>query len=156
MKTTTIAAKATLKISSPAFEHESYIPARYSCDGSNTNPPIVVNGIPNGTVSLALIVEDPDAPGKIFDHWIVWNIKPEKLIAEGSVPGKVGKNSLGEYKYTGPCPPSGTHRYYFKVYALDTTLDLEHEVDKKLVEQALKDHVLAYGELMGLYKKKED
>ena len=153
--TTTIAAKATLKITSPAFEHESYIPARYSCEGSNTNPPIVINGIPDETVSLALIIEDPDAPGKIFDHWIVWNIKPEKLIEEGSVPGKVGKNSLGEYRYTGPCPPSGTHRYYFKVYALDTTLDLEHEVDKKLVEQALKDHVLAYGELMGLYKKQE-
>lgn len=148
----TITDKATLKISSSAFEHEQHIPAKYTCQGENINPPLYVRGIPEGTVSLALIIEDPDAPGNIFDHWVVWNIHPAERIDENSSPGITAKNSMGEYRYTGPCPPSGTHRYFFKVYALDTMLDLEREVDKKMVEQALHDHVLAYGELMGLYK----
>ena len=153
MKTTTIAARATLKISSPVFEHEGYIPMKYSCEGQNTNPPLIITEFPKETVSLVLIVEDPDAPQKIFDHWIVWNIKPQKAILENTIPGKMGKNSLGENRYTGPCPPSGTHRYYFKVYALDTLLDFDADTDKKLIEQAMQNHILAYGELMGLYKK---
>lgn len=153
MKTTTIAARATLKISSPVFEHEGYIPMKYSCEGQNTNPPLIITEFPKETVSLALIVEDPDAPQKIFDHWIVWNIKPQEAILENTSPGKMGKNSWGENRYTGPCPPSGTHRYYFKVYALDTLLDFDADTDKKLIEQAMQNHILAYGELMGLYKK---
>jgi Raf kinase inhibitor-like YbhB/YbcL family protein len=149
----TIAAKATLTISSLEFEHEGYIPMKYTCEGKNINPPITINGLPKETISLALIMEDPDAPGKIFDHWVVWNIRPTQTIEENSRPGIAGKNSKGESLYTGPCPPSGTHRYFFKIYALDTLLDLDNDVDKKMVEQALHDHVLAYGEMMGMYKK---
>ena len=102
-------------------------------------------------------MEDPDAPGGTFDHWAVWNISPTDRIKENSRPGTTGKNSKGEYGYTGPCPPSGTHRYYFKVYALDSMLDLgKQDTDKKVIEMALKDHVLAYGELMGLYTNREE
>jgi Raf kinase inhibitor-like YbhB/YbcL family protein len=150
---TTIAAKATLTISSPEFEHEGYIPMKFSCEGKNMNPPLNIRGIPKETISLALIVEDPDAPNGIFDHWIVWNIHPTETISEDSLPGITAKNSKGEYRYTGPCPPSGVHRYFFKVYALDTLLDLDDDADKKMVEQALHSHILAYGELMGLYRK---
>jgi Raf kinase inhibitor-like YbhB/YbcL family protein len=149
----TIAAKATLTISSTAFEHDGYIPIKYTCEGKNINPPVTISGIPKDAISLALIIEDPDAPGGIFDHWVVWNIRPTEIIEENSLPGITAKNSRGEYRYTGPCPPSGTHRYFFKIYALDTMLDLDDDADKKMVEQSLHDHVLAYGELMGLYKK---
>ena len=150
---TTIAAKATLKLSSSEFEHEGYIPVKYTCQGENINPPISIEGIPKETKSLALVMEDPDAPGGIFDHWAVWNIRPTKTIKEDSMPGRIAKNSIGDYSYTGPCPPSGTHRYFFKIYALDTLLDLEKDVDKKMLEQAVQGHILAYGELMGLYRK---
>jgi len=153
MNTQTIAAKATLKISSPEFEHEGHIPAKYTCEGRNINPPIAIKGLPKQAISLVVILEDPDAPGGIFDHWVLWNIPPTELIGEDSVPGIAAKNSTGEYRYTGPCPPSGTHRYYFKVYALDTLLELDDDADKKVVEEALHDNVLAYGELMGLYSK---
>lgn len=150
---TTIADKATLTISSAAFKHEEYIPRKYTCEGENINPPVTIQGLPKETVSLALIVEDPDAPGGIFDHWIIWNIQPTETIGENSLPGSTAKNSKGEYRYMGPCPPSGTHRYFFKVYALDSLLDLNDDVDKQMIEQEMHDHVLAYGEMMGLYKK---
>jgi len=149
----TISAKATLSISSPAFKQEAYIPRKYTCEGKDINPPINIEGTPEDTVSLALIVDDPDAPGGTFDHWIAWNIHPADVIDEDSLPGITGKNSRGEYKYMGPCPPSGTHRYFFKVYALDTLLDLDTDASKEMVEQAIQNHVIAYGELMGLYKK---
>lgn len=150
---TTIAANATLKITSPEFEHKEHIPDKYTCEGNNVSPPLAIGEIPKGTLSLVLIVEDPDAPGGVFDHWVVWNIQPTEVIGEGTVPGKVARNSKGENKYTGPCPPSGTHRYFFKIFALDTLLDLGDDADKKAVEKALRDHVLAHGEIIGLYKK---
>jgi Raf kinase inhibitor-like YbhB/YbcL family protein len=102
---------------------------------------------------MVLIVDDPDAPGGVFDHWTVWNIPPTEVIGEGTVPGITAKNSRGEPRYTGPCPPSGTHRYFFKVYALDAMLELDEGADKKMVEQALHNHVIAYGELIGLFQK---
>lgn len=151
----TIADKATLKISSPAFEHNGHIPEKYTCDGYNVSPPLAIGEIPKSTISMVLIVEDPDAPVGTFDHWIVWNIQPTEVIGEGTVPGVTAKNSNGERKYTGPCPPSGTHRYFFKVFALDTKLNLDDNANKKMVEGALNDHVLAYGEIIGLYKKKQ-
>lgn len=150
---TTIAEKATLAISSPVFKHEGQIPMKYTCEGQDINPPVIIKGIPKEAISLVLIVEDPDAPGGIFDHWIIWNVRPTELIKENSNPGMAAKNSSGKSRYMGPCPPSGTHRYFFKVYALDTLLDLDDDADKKMVEQALQTHVIAYGELMGLYKK---
>jgi Raf kinase inhibitor-like YbhB/YbcL family protein len=153
MSAETIAAKATLKVGSPEFEHEGHIPAKYTCQGKNINPPLTITGLPKETISLAIIMDDPDAPGGVFDHWVIWNIRPTGLINENSLPGKTGRNSRDEYGYTGPCPPSGTHRYFFKVYALDTLLELDDDADKKMVEQALHDHVIAYGELMGLYQK---
>jgi Raf kinase inhibitor-like YbhB/YbcL family protein len=150
---TAIAAKATLKVASPGFQHKGHIPEKYTCEGYNASPPLTIGEIPKGTISMVLIVEDPDAPGGTFDHWVVWNIQPTEVIGEATVPGIEGKNSKGANKYTGPCPPSGTHRYFFKVFALDTMLNLKSDADKKMVEQALHDHVLAYGEIMGLYKK---
>lgn len=143
----------TLDITSSAFRHENYIPHVYTCEGDNINPPLRINDVPEETRSLVLIIDDPDAPGKTFDHWVVWNILPETTIDEDSIPGTVGRNSARENKYCGPCPPSGTHRYFFKVYALDKLLDLEMDSGKKAVEQAMEGHVLAYGELIGLYKK---
>lgn len=149
----TTIAKATLKISSPEFDHEHQIPARFTCEGENINPPISINEVPTEAMSLVLIVEDPDAPGGVFDHWVVWNIPPDEQIHENSSAGIQAKNSNGENRYTGPCPPSGAHRYFFKVYALDSLLELDDDADKKIVEQSLHDHVLAYGELMGIYQK---
>ena len=140
-----------LTITSPAFQHNSDIPLQYTCDGENVNPPLTIEGIPQGTESLVLIVEDPDAPGGTWIHWVVWNIAPETTIAENSVPGTEGMNDFKKHAYGGPCPPSGTHRYFFIVYALDTTLDLESTATKKDVENAIKDHILAEGELIGLY-----
>jgi Raf kinase inhibitor-like YbhB/YbcL family protein len=150
---TTIADKATLTVSSPAFDHEGYIPKKYTCDGENISPPLNIQGVPKAAKSLVLIMDDPDAPSGVFDHWVVWNISPTEVIKENSLRGTSGKNSMGKSGYTGPCPPSGTHRYFFKVYALDTLLDPGDDTDKKVVEQAIEKHVIAYGELMGLYKR---
>ena len=147
-------AKNSLRITSTAFENGGEIPALYTCEGADKNPPLIIDGWPEETKSMALIMDDPDAPGRTFDHWIVWNIKPQKRIEEGSVPGKVGRNSLGKRAYTGPCPPSGTHRYFFKMYALDTLLDIPDTADKTSLEHAMEKHILAYGELIGKYKKR--
>jgi Raf kinase inhibitor-like YbhB/YbcL family protein len=151
---TTIRFKTKLNISSPSFKQEGLIPRTYTCEGSNVNPPLVIESIPEETLSLALIMDDPDAPGGTFDHWVVWNIPPVKSIPENSNPGLEGMNSMGELGYTGPCPPSGTHRYFFKVYAADVLLDTQKGATKEKVEFALQDHTIAYGELIGLYKKK--
>ncbi len=151
---TTIRFKTKLNISSPSFKHEGLIPRTYTCEGSNVNPPLSIERIPEETLSLALIMDDPDAPGGTFDHWVVWNIPPVKSIPENSNPGLEGMNSMGELGYTGPCPPSGTHRYFFKVYAVDVLLDTQKGATKEKVEFALQDHTIAYGELIGLYKKK--
>lgn len=151
-----MAVKKSLNISSPEFSQGGNIPVDYTCEGSGKNPPVNIKDIPKETKSLVLIVEDPDAPGKTFDHWVVWNIPPQETIKEDSIPGEVGKNSKGENRYTGPCPPSGTHRYFFKVYALDTLLEIKNSAGKKIVEQALQNHILAYGELVGNYKKQKN
>ena len=143
-----------LIISSSAFKNEGVIPSKYTCDGEEINPPLNVENIPEGTQTLAIIVEDPDAPKGVFDHWLVWNIPPESIIEENRVPGISGKNGAGKTGYYGPCPPSGYHRYYFHVFALDNSLDLDGTSDKKALLAAMKPHVLAKGTLMGKYKKK--
>src|SRR5437870_4175246 len=103
---------AKLIISSTVFVNKGIIPSKYTCDGENVNPPITIEDIPAGTKSLALIMDDPDAPNGIFDHWIIWNIRPMEMIIENTVPGTEGKNSFGKMKYQGPCPPEGkAHRY---------------------------------------------
>jgi Raf kinase inhibitor-like YbhB/YbcL family protein len=142
-----------LIISSPAFGSDGYIPAKYTCEGENINPPLEVSGAPEEAETLVLIMEDPDVQQGVFDHWIVWNIQPLKMIAENSIPGVQGRNSFGSTQYEGPCPPSGTHRYYFKLYALDTTLDLPEGSKKIQLLEAMKGHILAINELIGRYKK---
>jgi Raf kinase inhibitor-like YbhB/YbcL family protein len=144
----------TLTITSPDFEHEGEIPVRFTCEGDDANPALNIAGIPEGTKSLAIIVEDPDLPLASFNHWVVWNIPPQETIAAGSVPGVQGYSSLGKTSYLGPCPPGGTHRYFFKVYALNSMLDIDPDTNKKKVEAAMEAHILAKGELMGWYHKK--
>jgi len=144
---------ADMKITSSAFGHEGIIPTTYTCDGEDINPQLRIANVPEGTKSLALIVDDPDAPGGTFDHWVVWNIMPTDEIASDTVPGAQGKNGFGDLGYGGPCPPSGTHRYYFRLFALDTTLDVEEGAPRFEVEQAMKGHVIARAELMGTYTR---
>ena len=145
---------AGLTVKSPAFENNQLIPLKCSCDGDEVNPSLTIEGIPQGTKTLALVLDDPDAPMGTFDHWIVWNILPTGKIEENSVPGTEGLNSAGQRSYIGMCPPSGTHRYFFKVYALDTKLDLKPDSTKKKdLEKAMQEHVLSKGELIGLYKR---
>lgn len=145
--------KAELIISSEAFEHNGLIPARYTCQGKEINPPLKIDNIPAAAKSLAIIAEDPDAPKGTFDHWVVWNIAVTNSISENTDAGLNGLNGSGKTGYHGPCPPSGTHRYYFKIFALDKMLDLQAGADKIALQEAIKMHVLAEGELMGRYKK---
>jgi Raf kinase inhibitor-like YbhB/YbcL family protein len=143
-----------LSVKSPAFENNKPIPVKYTCDGANVNPPLTVDGVPEETKTLVLIVDDPDAPMGTFDHWVVWNIPPTtQKIEENTVPGTEGINTYRKHAYRGPCPPYGTHRYFFKVYALDTQLDLKTNSSKRDVEKAMKGHTLAEGELIGLYSR---
>jgi len=143
-----------LIVTSPAFGDKSRIPSKYTCDGDDVNPPIMIEGIPEAAESLVLIVDDPDAPRGTWDHWIVWNIPPKGRLEEDSVPGTEGMNDSGRQSYSGPCPPSGTHRYFFKVYALDTKLNLPTNSRKRDVERAMKGHILAEGQLVGLYSRR--
>lgn len=146
-----------MKIESTAFKHGESIPPKYSCQGVDFNPPLQISDVPAAAKSLALIMDDPDAPMGTWVHWVMWNISPQtNLIAENSVPASAvqGENSWGKNQYGGPCPPSGTHRYFFKVYALDAHLSLSQSANKKKLEDAMKGHILAQGELMGIYRKK--
>ena len=142
-----------LTISSPAFKNNNKIPPKYTCSGEDVNPQLDITGIPEETKSLVLIIDDPDAPMGNWVHWIVWNISPTNMIKEKSVPGVEGINDFGKHSYGGPCPPSGTHRYFFKVAALDTELSLQVHTRKKDLEYAMTGHILAKGELVGLYKR---
>jgi Raf kinase inhibitor-like YbhB/YbcL family protein len=142
-----------LIIRSPVFENNRLIPAKYTCDGDDVNPPLTIDGTPDETKSIVLVVDDPDAPMGTWDHWIVWNIPPTKKIEENTVPGTEGMNDFRRRSYGGPCPPSGTHRYFFKVYALNAKLDLSPTSRKRDVEKTMQGHVLAKGELVGLYRR---
>ena len=143
-----------MKVTSVFNENEA-IPSEYTCDGEDKAPELKIEDVPENTKSLALIMDDPDAPVGTWDHWIVFNIPPDtKVITKGTEPkGTAGKNSWGKTGYGGPCPPSGTHRYFFKLYALDTTLDIEEGSDKKDLEKAMQDHTIEKAELMGTYRK---
>lgn len=144
-----------MKITSIAFENNSKIPAKYTCDGENVNPPLNFSDVPANAKTLALIMDDPDAPMGTFVHWILYNIDPsDKGILENSVPltalqGKTGRGVVG---YVGSCPPSGTHRYFFKLYALDTVLNLTNP-DKAALEKTIQGHILDRAELIGLYSR---
>lgn len=140
-----------LTISSPGFRNDNKIPPKYTCNGEDVNPQLDIEGIPEETKSLVLIVDDPDCPIGDWVHWIVWNIKPTNKIKENSIPGVEGMNDFNKHSYGGPCPPSGIHRYFFKVYALDTELSLSAHTRKKDLQNAITGHILAKGELVGLY-----
>jgi len=144
----------TLRVTSPAFKSNSLIPEKYTCDGDDVNPALLIEDLPEKVKSLALIVDDPDAPRGTWVHWVVWNIPPVKEIRENSVPGIEGINDFQKHSYGGPCPPSGTHRYFFKVYALDKSLELSQNARKKDVEKAMDGHILAKGEIIGLYSRR--
>ena len=130
------------------------IPKKYTCDDRDINPSLNIEDLPKETKSLALIVDDPDASMGTWVHWVVWNIPPAKEILEDSVPGTEGVNDFRKHSYGGPCPPSGTHRYFFKVYALDTKLELSPNSKKRDLEKAMEGHILAKGEIIGLYSRR--
>ncbi|SRR6266404_1384792 len=148
---------AKMKITSSAFQEGGNIPSKFSCDGGNTSPPLQISNVPPEAKSLVLIVDDPDAPSGLFTHWAVWNISPQtNTVAEGSTPkGVQGTNDFGRSGYGGPCPPSGMHRYYFKIFALDRELDLPFGAKRSQLDAALKGHAIAQGELMGRYSRKK-
>jgi len=144
-----------MKLMSPAFENGGRIPREYSCDGGNTVPVLKISDIPKNAKSLALIMEDPDAPMGTFIHWLVWNISPMNptLSKKEVTLYPQGKNSAEKTGYLGPCPPHGTHRYFFKLYALDTILTLQPGAKKFHLEQAMFGHVVGEAELMGTYTR---
>lgn len=147
-------------ITSPAFQEGQTIPIKYTCDdgGDNLNPPLAFANTPAQAKSLALIMDDPDSPGGVFNHWLLWNIDPlTTQIAEGSTPSGsvVGTTSFGDQGYGGPCPGIGQHRYQFKIYALDTTLDLPESATQADLEPALKGHILGSGKLTGVYMRQK-
>lgn len=145
-----------MQLTSSTFKDNQFIPSKYTCDGENLNPPLEISEVPANAKSLVLIVDDPDAPNGNFTHWLLWNISPSiKEIREGETPqGAVeGLNDFGKNSYGGPCPPSGVHHYHFKLYALDTILELNSSATKEDLEKAIKDHVLDSAELIGLYQR---
>jgi Raf kinase inhibitor-like YbhB/YbcL family protein len=145
-----------MTISSPAFTNGGNIPSKYTCDGANVSPPLELHDVPATAKSLALIVDDPDAPSGTFTHWFVWNIDPkEKTIAEGARFPHQGINDFGRTGYGGPCPPSGTHRYFFKLFALDRELALPSGPKRGRLETEMKGHVVARAELMGRYARQK-
>lgn len=149
-----LATGQSMELTSSAFEPEGSIPELYTCDGSDVSPPLTLRDVPAAAVSLVLVLDDPDAPGGVWDHWIAYDIPIDAEIAEAVGPlGTAGLNSWGQPGYGGPCPPSGTHRYIFSVYALDTTLELESGASKADVLDALSDHLLAEAVLIGRYSR---
>jgi hypothetical protein len=151
-----------IKVVSSAFQEGGMIPADYTCDGKNISPPLSWSGIPEKAVTLALICDDPDAPVGTWVHWVLYNlpasvkelpagVPPEERLASGAVQGK---NDFRKVGYGGPCPPGGTHHYYFKLYALDKALELKPGAIKKELLKAMEGHILAEGQLMGRYKRR--
>lgn len=142
----------TMRVTSSAFEQEGTIPERYTCDGDDVSPPLAVADVPTQARSLVLIMDDPDAPRGTWDHWVAYDIPPDAEIPEGvGSLGTEGTNSWDRTGYGGPCPPGGTHRYFFHVYALDTELGLPAGATKAEVLDAMAGHVVAEGALLGHY-----
>ena len=144
-----------MRISSPAFEDNQMIPATYTCDSDNINPPLEIHDVPEHAQSLALIMEDPDAPGGTFTHWLMWNIPvtTKKIEENDWMDGcEQGMNDAGELGYMGPCPPAGIHHYKFRLFALTTKLDLKGEVTREELEREINDNLIKEAELVGIYK----
>jgi Raf kinase inhibitor-like YbhB/YbcL family protein len=144
-----------LTVTSTAFDDGANIPIKYTCEGEDINPPLNVDNIPPGTKTLAIIMEDPDAPGGTFDHWLAWNIDPEGQIQENKPVGVSGTNSAKKTGYYGPCPPSGIHRYFFYFFSLDASITLKEGASKQQLKDEMQKHVLAIGVLMGQYQKQK-
>ncbi len=150
-----------IKITSSAFVEGGLIPAKYTCDGADVSPPLQWDAVPEGTKSIALICDDPDAPMGTWVHWVLFNLPSdakelaENIPAEETLPNgaKQGVNDFGRIGYGGPCPPGGTHRYFFKIYALDTEVGLEAGADKRQLLKAMEGHILEQGQLVGKYKR---
>jgi len=150
-----------IKITSSAFEEGGLIPAKYTCDGADVSPPLQWDAVPEGTKSVALICDDPDAPMGTWVHWVLFNLPSdakelaENIPAEETLPNgaKQGVNDFGRIGYGGPCPPGGTHRYFFKIYALDTEVGLEAGANKRQLLKAMEGHILEQGQLVGKYKR---
>jgi hypothetical protein len=148
--------KMTLTLTSPAFGDNQSIPKKYTCDGDDINPPLEIKNVPESTISLTLIVNDPDAPSGDWTHWLVWNIDPETTtFEEGKVPeGSVqGLTDFKKYSYSGPCPSKGTHKYQFRIFALDIKLNLNSNANKKDLENAIKNHIVGQSLLTGIYER---
>jgi Raf kinase inhibitor-like YbhB/YbcL family protein len=153
--------RGTIQVVSTAFKQEEMIPKKYTCQGKGISPPLTWTGLPQGVKSIALIMDDPDAPGRTYVHWVVYNMPPnrtglpEKVRRAKTIPGggQQGVTTNRKNGYLGPCPPRGVHRYFFKLYALDTQLGLPSGVTKKKLLRAMEGHILAQGELMGKYSK---
>jgi len=152
----------TLKVTSHAFEHNGMIPSKYTADGADVSPPVAWQGVPENAQSIAVICDDPDAPMGTWVHWLIWNIPANSDGLDENVPSDAvledgicqGTTDFGQIGYGGPAPPSGVHRYFFKVYALDTMLNLSADSVKPELEAAMKGHILAKGELVGKYTRK--
>ena len=150
-----------IKITSPAFEAGGMIPAKYTCDGQDISPPLRWEAVAEGTRSIALICDDPDAPVGTFVHWVLFNLPAETRELSENIPAdevlpngaKQGTTDFGRIGYGGPCPPSGTHRYFFKIYALDTEIDLPAGASKSQLLKAMEGHILGHGQLIGKYKR---
>ena len=142
-----------MKLTSTDFSNNQPMPKKFTCEGEDINPGLIIEGAPLNTKSLALIMDDPDALIGTWVHWVAFNIPVTKRIEENSVPGIQGITNSGKNEYHGPCPPSGTHRYFFKIYALDKELDLPAGTSKGQLEKAMQGHILDKAELVGLYKR---
>ncbi len=144
-----------MKLCSQAFENGESIPREYTCDGADVSPPLTFSKVPENAQSLVLIMDDPDAPMGTWVHWLIWNIPTNTTgFAKGeNITFPKGKNDFGKLYYGGPCPPSGTHRYYFKLYALDTMLDLTVGATKKQLEDAMEGHIIEEAQIMGTYSR---
>ncbi len=144
---------SSMKITSPDFKNNEFIPKKFSGEGQDINPALVIENVPETARSLVLIVDDPDAPIGLWTHWVVYDMPVTAAIAENTIPGEQGLNTAGELNYHGPMPPSGTHRYFFKIFALDIGLGLPEGVSREAVEKAMHGHVLDKAEIVGLYKR---
>lgn len=142
-----------LVVMSPIFDSEKNIPIKYTCEGENIQPPLVIQNLPAGTQSLAVVMYDADATNGHLTHWVAFNIEPKRVIDENSFPGITGKNGKGTNVYFGPCPSIGEHEYHFQVYALNKMLSLKGNTDERRLKQAMGKSIIGYGELIGRYKK---
>jgi len=142
-----------MKLRSPSFRNNDFIPRKYTCDDADINPELLISDIPPETKSLVLIVDDPDAPKGNWLHWLVYDIPVTEIIKENSIPGSEGINDYNQRGYGGPCPPKGTHHYHFRLFALDTMLNLGSNRTRDEVENAMSGHILDKAEITGLYSR---